>query len=476
MLGDPDDHSNDSHCRLVDAGDAAFLRQIPPRFASTGAGDNPSSPKAARMPIHVSAPGTPLNKALYLFYALGFLFVGGAFVLQTSGADLRMPADPGAGSALSQSILAFFYVTGALLLVKNENAMRVLERAWPMLLLPTLAVISAAWSPEPALTLRRAIAFMGTTLFGLSLGAAYKLSDGIGLITRSLTIAALLSCAIVLLDPRYGLHQPSDAIQAVHAGLWRGIFAHRNTLGLWAGAALGIVLIFGNYGFRSKLWRAVAFAAALACLIGSRSAAGYLTAVLVMAVSLTLLSIARQPAGGRGALVVLLALVAMIALLMAEDLAAGTLYLLGKESDLTGRTLIWYYLLQMTEMSSPLLGTGYFAGLLSLEARISSVTQVSFVSAHNGYLEAFVYLGFLGLLICIAVLVWLLFRAVKHIAECQPGEAGVCVFPASILFVAATHNLAESTIVLPNNLIALLVAVAASMLGQRASRGSYRSR
>jgi hypothetical protein len=43
-------------------------------------------------------------------------------------------------------------------------------------------------------------------------------------------------------------HQSGDAIQAVHAGVWRGIFGHRNTLGLWAGLSVATVLIFGKYG------------------------------------------------------------------------------------------------------------------------------------------------------------------------------------------------------------------------------------
>ena len=406
----------------------------------------------------------PLNKVLYLFYVVGFLFVGGAFVLQTSGADLRMAAEPGAGSALSQSILAFFYCTGALLLVNNDHAVRVLERAWPMLLLPVLALLSAAWSPEPMLTLRRAIAFMGTTLFGLSLGAAYTLPDGIGLITRSLTLAALLSCTIVVVSPVYGLHQPSDAIQAVHAGLWRGIFAHRNTLGLWAGLTLAIVLIFGRYGFKNVFRRAAAFILALACLLGAHSAAGYLTAAMMILISTALLVIGSQPASRRGVFIVLTVLVALIALLLAEDLSALVLHVVGKESDLTGRTLIWYYIIQMTEQTATFFGAGYFAGLLSLEARISSVTQMRFANAHNGYLEAFVYLGYLGLSICIAVVLWLLYRSVRRVLDCPPSEAVLWIFPASVIFVAATHNFVESTIVLPNNLTTLLVATVGSML------------
>src|SRR5262245_28675147 len=121
--------------------------------------------------ISSRADAVPYNRALYLFYITGFVVVGGGFVLLTAVTDVRVAQEPGAGSLVSQGLLAFFYCIGGLLLARNRHAAAILSKAWPVLLLPLLAIVSVAWSPEPMLSLRRALAFAGTTIFGLSLGA-----------------------------------------------------------------------------------------------------------------------------------------------------------------------------------------------------------------------------------------------------------------------------------------------------------------
>jgi exopolysaccharide production protein ExoQ len=406
----------------------------------------------------------PYNRALYAFYIAGFVVVGGGFVLLTSGADLRIAAEPGAGSIVSQSVLAFFYCIGGLLLIGNRHAATVLTKAWPVLLLPLLAIVSVAWSPEPMLTLRRAFAFAGTTIFGLSLGAAYPTRDTIGLIIRGLTLACLFSIAIVVVDPWHGLHQSIDAVQAVHAGLWRGIFGHRNTLGLWASVAVAAILFFGRYGFGGMVARGAALAIAVICLVGANSGAGYATLAFMVIATPVLSFVVQKPPGQRMFSILLILLVGSTLSLFTSDLTAWALEILGKQSDLTGRTLLWYYILQMTDSGSPILGSGYFAGFLSIDAAIDSIANTRFGSAHNGYIETFVYLGSIGLLICIGVILWLLLKAVTTAFDCTRSATLVCVFPASIALVVVIHNFVESTIVLPNNLNSLLVAILAGML------------
>lgn len=409
----------------------------------------------------------PYNKALYIFYVAGFVVVGGGFVLITSGGDLRVAAEPGAGSAVSQALLAFFYGVGGLLLAKNRHVAAILRRAWPVLLLPLLAMVSVAWSPEPMLSLRRALAFAGTTVFGLSLGAAYPAKDLIGLVVRGLTLACFCSIALVIVDPRHGVHQASDAVQAVHAGMWRGIFGHRNTLGLWASLALGTILFFGRYGLARKVSWALGLTIAIVCLVGANSGAGYATFACMVVTTASLLFVAQRPSEQRVFFSLSIVLIALISSLFANELITLALEILGKQRDLTGRTLLWYYILQMADEGSSVFGSGYFTGFLSVDAAIGSITNQRFGSAHNGYLETFIYLGYFGLLLCLGVLTWLLLKAVSTVFHCSR-NALVCVFPASVILVVAIHNLVESTLILPNNLNALLLAAIAGMLAQPA--------
>jgi O-antigen ligase len=414
--------------------------------------------------IDISSRNVATNKLLYIFFVAGFLFVGGGFVLLTSGTDLRLAPEPGAGSLLSQAILAFFYCTGTGLLLANSQIARVLQRAWPVLLLPLLALISVSWSADPFLSLRRASAFTGTTLFGLALGAAYTRRDLIGLTVRSLASACGLSCVIVVVAPLYGLHQPGDAIQAVHAGLWRGIFGHRNTLGLWAGVSVSTILIFGKYSFESLSARILALIAALACLAGANSGGGYTVCAAMISLSFVLLGFVAQPAQRRGLYIFTAIFAAIIVLLLRDTIEASILYVLDKNSDLTGRTLLWYYIVQITEKTSALLGGGYFVGFFSLNTEISGLMQTTFGSAHNGYLETFVYMGYVGVAVCVFSLVWLAYKAFRQMLDEAFEEANVRIFPLGVIIIVAIHNFVETTIILPNNLNALLFAMIAGTL------------
>jgi len=413
----------------------------------------------------VGSPGVATrSRSLDIFFVTGFLFVGGGFVLLTSGADLRLAPEPGAGSPLSQAILAFFYCTGSILLLANVHAKHVLERAWPVLLLPLLALISVSWSAEPFLSFRRASAFAGTILFGLSLGAAYSQRVVIGLTVRSLALACGFSCLIVVVAPLYGVHQPGDAIQSVHAGLWRGIFGHRNTLGLWAGVSASSILIFGRFAFERLATRGLALAVSLACVAGANSGGGHVVCAAMILLSLLLLGFIAQPAERRELYIFTAVLALIIVLLLRDAIETSVLYVLGKNSDLTGRTLLWYYVVQITEKTSSLVGGGYFVGFFSLNTEIAGLLQTSFSSAHNGYLETFVYMGYVGVAVCVASLLWLAYRAFRQMLDRTGDDATCRIFPLAVIMVIVIHNFVESTIVLPNNLNALLIGVVAGML------------
>jgi O-antigen ligase len=410
----------------------------------------------------------PFNGLLYLFYLAGFVMVGGGFVLYTSGTNLSVVQEGTAGSLISQAMLAVFYLTSALLLASSRSFAAVLKQIWPILLLPALAIASSAWSPDPALTLRRAIAFTGTVLFGLSLGSAYGMRDAVHLAVRGLVIAMLASIAVVFLDPYYGVHQSWEAIQAEHAGSWRGIFAHRNTLGLWSGVAIALLLITGRDSlFNRPLWLA-GLAAAIACLGLSGSSAGIAVALLLVLFHLGFLATIRQPAHLRGA-AGLLALALMVVLLLASgEIMRIGLELLGRRSDLSGRTWIWYYIVQYVQSMDQPLGLGYFVGSIAMERHISALTQTRVVNAHNGYLEAFVYFGWPGIVMCLAVLAWLARRAIGFALSIAGPDQRLATLPAAIVLLVSIHNVVESTIVAPNNLNTLLLSLAAGLVARQA--------
>lgn len=399
---------------------------------------------------------------IYAFYCLGFVLAGGGFVLYT-GVDPRLPREAAAGSMTSQLLLGIVYLTATVLLLGNAEMRKVVVRAWPILLLPALALLSVLWSPDPALTLRRAIAFSGTLLFGLSFGAAFRFRDALSLICFSLALVMVVSIALAFLDPVHAIHQPDDAIQAVHAGSWRGIFAHRNTLGFWSGASLLTIALAGRQLFANRMIWLLALLAAAVCLIATGSSAGIAIVVLGAAFYLVLMTTLRQPPPLQGVLALFWLLCGLAVFLSFDEIARVSLWLLGRDSDLSGRTELWSYIVGLVGAADKPLGLGYFVGTLLLDQRLSAAVQMRNVNAHNGFLEAYVYFGWPGFFLSIGVALWIMWRAVRLAMKAVAGSGHLALIPAVFVFTALTHNLVESTIVSPNNLNNVLLSIAAAM-------------
>ncbi len=422
------------------------------------------------MTVSAHVPAAPAANTgawlLPVYFGLGFIFVGGGFVLYTAGADPRVPREVTAGSPFSQLVLGFFYLSATLLLVASPGSRRVLRYAWPMLLLPGLAMASTLWSPDPQLTLRRAIAFAGTIMFGLSLGAAFRFRGTLAVVATAMAAVMLISVALAVVDPLRAIHQPDDAIQAVHAGHWRGMFAHRNTLGFWSGASIAVLVLAGGEAFRRRWMWAAAILAAGACLIASGSSAGLAIVVLAAVFFLVLTTTLSQPAGLRIALAVFWGFLGLAAFLSFEEIARFGLHLLGRESNLSGRTGLWSYLLDLVREADKPLGLGYFVGTLLLDQRLSAAMQMRNVNAHNGYLEAYVYFGWLGVVVAAGVAVWLLTNTIRFAARWAGRAGNLAAVPAVIVFICLVHNMVESTIVSPNNLNNVLLSVVAAMVAR----------
>jgi exopolysaccharide production protein ExoQ len=402
------------------------------------------------------------NDARYYFFLVAFLFAGGGFVTALGGRDPALASAADAGSLLSQVVLGSIYACSVVVLIKSRLGITLALRAWPIFALPLLAIISCLWSPDPALTFRRAAAYVGTVVFGLALASAFSVATAVRLVIGALALSMVLSVAFVFALPSLGVHQFTDAVQSVHAGAWRGIFAHRNVLaGQWAAISMPLILLYGGHVFKSNWAWIGAILATAACLVGAHSGTGYVLFPTVLAAGLITSLFADKRFGAPAAVVLGIALAAGV--FLHQQIMEALLNLLGKESDLTGRTVYWYFLLQLADFD-PLIGGSYFAGIVHLDAKIEAITDLSFGSAHNGYLEVWVYLGWLGLALCGATLLWLITSALKASVSATINPALFTNFPLCIVVFVVTQNTVESTLVAPNCLVVVLLSFAAGIL------------
>jgi len=107
--------------------------------------------------------------------------------------------------------------------------------------------VSFLWSVDPAITLRRAVAVMVTTIFGLVLAARY---DWNGLVQRLAIVfaaTAILSVLIAVFLPAYGI------MSEIHVGAWRGAWVEKNYMGGFM--AKGVIVMLCAFAMRpDRAW------------------------------------------------------------------------------------------------------------------------------------------------------------------------------------------------------------------------------
>lgn len=135
---------------------------------------------------------------------------------------------------------------------------------------------------------------------------------------------------------------------------------------------------------------------------------------------------------------------------------------LGRDETLTGRTEIWAGLIPIA-MQHPILGSG-FGGFWTSQA----IEEHGERESHNGYLETFVTLGFVGLLLwSLLLLSWSSKYYDDLIINYDWGALAICM-----LLMTLAHNIAETSIsTFCNQLIGMLLffAFVPSLTGAESS-------
>jgi len=205
----------------------------------------------------------------------------------------------------------------------------------PLLIICVLICgLSFFWSIEPSITMRRSIALLITTLFGLVLAARYDWSGMVQRLAVCFWMMAIVSILISVLLPEYGVHQ------RVHEGAWRGAWVEKNYMGgVMAKGVIIMLCAFAMRPDRAFIWLPGAAMCFLLVLMSTSK-----TALLVSLIGIggfIALRIYRRYTVLRFPLI--LSLMSVIGLIVGMLVLAPefTLGLIGKDPTLTGRTDIW---------------------------------------------------------------------------------------------------------------------------------------
>jgi O-antigen ligase len=408
---------------------------------------------------------------------LSWLFLLIIIVYAGLGRDMffNRIADPNTPDPIG-AVLVYFRLlvagTAILMVVMHRGLSRALH-AVPRLILPfvLLALVSFLWAEDKTGTLRNAI-----VLFAFAL-AVPMIIDELGLqrvarLTLSMiAVVVILSALTAVLVPSIGRHVAGDAVQSSHAGQWRGIFAHKNSLGPWA--AYGSVLLFTH---RKLLdWPFLAWLVALVSAFACLSLAGSMTSILAAAIltaTAVLLHFKRYMTNALfGCMVVIAAIFVFVTYTTAQEIV---LYVAERGTDFSGRIYVWPIAKDII-WKHPILGYGYqtLGGPDFVNA--STKTFGYFLSPESSYFSMLLELGVVGFCCFFGALAVGLFAGVNALGRLRNGDGDAIKMMAMILVSTMGIGITEATPYVPTgfigpvNLIALLATLYAQRCGRRAS-------
>ena len=367
------------------------------------------------------------------------------------------------GNPLSQALWFGIYgITFCLVVVRWKRFIRVATADKLLLLLVGIALGSIIWSVAPGVTLRRSVALVGTTLFGMYLASRYSPSELLRLVAWTLGIGALLSLVAGLVLPSYGLS----------SGLWKGIYVQKNALGrlMTVNAIILLLLTFSNRRYRWITGFGVGLSVGLVLLSGSKTA-------LVAFINLLLLLPVYRALRWNYTIAVPFFIVLLLVggsgiVLLLNDMET-LLGALGKDATLTGRTDIWDIAIEMINQR-PLLGYGYNAFWLGSESEYSAYfwnfLDWEVPNAHNGFIDLGLDLGYLGISVFLLGFVMIYIRAVSWVRSTKTLEG---LWPLEYMSFMLILTNSESLILRYNNIYWVLyvaIALSTKTYGSRASK------
>jgi len=353
-------------------------------------------------------------------------------------------------TALGQWITLSIWAIASILMLRSYRRLLIGFRGifWSTVF-AAFVVMSAAWSQDASLTLHKAAFLILTTLFGIYFARRYPIESQMRMICIAGLSASLLSLALAIFLPQYGMDH--DA----HEGVLVGIFTQKNVCAREMLFLFATVVTYKPFSSRMKLCRIVAVPTILLVIAGTGSKTALLITVAVCSLFALFALCARI---SRGIIVTAGAIglsLVSIGCLLANSALPRLVQMLGRDGTMTGRTEIWRAVL-VSIMKHPLLGYGFSAFWLSLQgesANIILALRWAVPAAHNGFLEIWLQLGLLGLLIFLAGFFFALHTAIRGLRR------GVCaetIWPFATLLLTLVYNLDESSLMQPNDFLWLL--------------------
>jgi O-antigen ligase len=289
---------------------------------------------------------------------------------------------------------------------------------WPFYGYLAYALVSSVLGGNIGLSLKE----LGATiaLIASFAVAAYRLRpiDYCRALMLVMFVCCLLSLIVIFAMPSVGVSVATTEAGIDNIGGWHGIFPHKNLFGHIAAFLFGVMLLCGRDLFPFRVSWLAALAVGALCLVGAKSSTAIIIAVILPAFYIA----AVKPEGAlRFVSLSGVAVVFGTFILFRDQIVHGVLGLLGKNSNLSGRSDIWAECLDEFAQR-PVFGHGFgYTKGDAFVSRLQMLFQVSYT--HNQYLDVLLNVGILGVAIYLGVIGYACFLAWRSRLSGRTGDA-----------------------------------------------------
>jgi exopolysaccharide production protein ExoQ len=361
------------------------------------------------------------------------------------------------------AIILIFVTLAVVELVRG----RVDVRRLPILLLATLALmtLSIAWSAYPGASALGVVATLATTVYAVFLATCFTWAELVDALARALRIVLVLSLLFELVVAVF-LRGPVLPLWVDHSGLdeipkafyWsrdllfdggriQGIVGNANILAMAALLSL-IAEIARRIAGRGSVVGFVAWVVLAVGVLALTRSSTVLVAAAVVAVVTAASWFARRGSGTRRvATAIGLVAGAAGAAVGAVTFRGPLLEVLGKSADLTNRLDIWTIVADLAG-ERPIAGWGwisYWAPWVEPYDDLVVIKGVTYLQAHNAWLDIYLQLGVLGLIIVGLFALTTLLRTWVYALD---GPRDSALVPIALLTAVLVQGLAESRLLI----------------------------
>ncbi len=359
--------------------------------------------------------------------------------------------------------LAFAAILLVVTLRQWRLALRLWMQNWPIFLIAFYALLSTNWALAPDISFRRAV-FAVILVFSV-VSATVLVSHPARVMRLLYWVFAFFVVASALTIPIPGSFHVGDAV----SGSFKAFQDHKNVFG----GIIGLALIIGIYAHRFFETTSMRFfnifymclCVLMLYISKSKTPIGMVPVVVLMMMFVPHVSRLLRVSVGTVMVLTLGGITLLIWLIISGFGLPGN-QLLGffvEDVSFTERDQIWKFVWEQAEQRW-LLGYGHQSfwsiGDLSVNLTSPSFFITKLNSGHNGYLDLWVTLGLVGVLLFIPYL-WRFDSGMRVIRDTHPEVHNACW---AILLYCLLINLTESTILAGGNPIWCAMIMVAALV------------